>query len=118
MQYSSHSKEMRVDLPKISAALLTRFKHQNEGLLQEKDLKLKNHYTWNKREGNKPGDALMDVIDFGINRPMYATDVVGVLLKELKVMADENELKMLVAIDGVNAFWSLTNIKQEDDRTR
>ena len=25
---------------------------------------------------------------------------------------------MLVAVDGVNAFWSTTNIKVEDDRTK
>ena len=109
---------MRVDLPITSVSFLTRFKTSNEELLRRKNLKIKNSYIWNKREENKPGDDFLEVIDFGINRPKYATDVVGLLLKELRSMAEMDEIKMLVAIDGVNAFWSSTNMKQDDNRTR
>lgn len=115
---STFSKEVRVDQPKNSITWLTRFKHQNEELIRRKDIRLKNTYTWNKREQSVPGDEMMSVVEFGMSRGKYATDVVGVVLKELKMGADGGDWRLMVAIDGVNAFWSTTNIQQDDDRTR
>lgn len=38
-------------------------------------------YTWSKREQTPSGTTIEELIDFGIERPKYAADAVGALLK-------------------------------------
>ena len=57
---------------------------------------------------------LTEIIDFGISRVKYACDVITVLLDELKQASIADKCKILVVIDGFNAFFSNhTRIKNE-----
>ena len=41
-------------------------------------------YVWNKRESADLGTPLLDLIEFGVTRANYASDVLGALLSELR----------------------------------
>ncbi|KAI0229527.1 28S ribosomal protein S29, mitochondrial [Lamellibrachia satsuma] len=108
----------RLDQPLEAAEWIAYFKQMNEPLLKQLDIKVQNTYVWNKRESSDVGTPLADVMEFGLARVKYAADVVGAILKEIRQQAAPQGFKVLVAVDGVNAFWSTTNIKVEDDRTK
>ncbi|ESO07686.1 hypothetical protein HELRODRAFT_170221 [Helobdella robusta] len=118
IQYSTHSKTMRVDQPLAAAQWLADFKLQNEALLKNLNVLVSDTYVWNKREQTIPNSPMLEMIDFGLTRVKYATDVMGVVLKELKLQCNAGKFKVLVAIDGYNAFYGDTLIKQEDNRAR
>lgn len=115
VQYSTH-RPGRVDQPLEAVQWLSHFRSMNEPVL--KPLNTINRYVWNKRETSEVGTPLLELLEFGTNRAKYATDVMGVALKELRLQASNGNLRLLVATDGVNAFWSTTNLKQEDNRHR
>ena len=106
----------RVDMPVDAAEWLANFRKTNEPLLKSLALTTINQYTWSKRDVTEVGTPLLDVIDFALSRTKYACDVMGVVLKELRLRASKGDVKLLVAVDGVNAFWSTTPIKQESNR--
>ncbi|GIX92500.1 28S ribosomal protein S29, mitochondrial [Caerostris extrusa] len=85
----SQFKEGRIDLPVESAIWLQHFKMQNSELLQELDLKTSKSYTWSKREVTEQGASLMDIVE-------------------------HVRFKIMVLVDGVNAFWNKTNVKRPD----
>merc|ERR1712150_256810 len=84
----------------------------NKEILQKQDVRLKNSYRWSKRESSEEGSSLIEMVEFGLGRTKYATDIMGALLKELKTQAN-SDMKVLVAIDGVNAFWQESKVKLE-----
>ncbi|XP_060607679.1 small ribosomal subunit protein mS29-like, partial [Ruditapes philippinarum] len=88
------------------------FKKQNGHLLQ--NFKTTKDYTWSLREKTLEGSGLLDIIDFGIDRRKYASDCIGVLFKEIKQLASDKKLKVLVAVEGLNGFWRNTSIKDEE----
>lgn len=58
----------------------------------------------------------------GLTRVRSSSDVVGALLRELRVQAGESlegqrehgALRVAVVVDGVNALWGQTTLKKED----
>ena len=106
----------RIDQPLDAALWLSTFQKTNEPMLKSLDLKIKNRYTWSKRDISEVGMPLLEVVNFGLSRTKYACDVMGAVLKELRLHAMSGEVKVLVAIDGVNAFWSTTLVKREENR--
>ncbi|RXN12461.1 28S ribosomal mitochondrial-like protein [Labeo rohita] len=55
----------------------------------------------------------------GVNRMKSSSDVVGAVLRELRMQAGgategEGAFKLAVAVDGVNALWGKTTLKKED----
>lgn len=50
----------------------------------------------------------------GLTRVKNASDVVGVVLKELKRQSPQGSFRLLVAVDGVNGLWGQTALKKED----
>ncbi|XP_041373276.1 28S ribosomal protein S29, mitochondrial-like [Gigantopelta aegis] len=108
---SSH-RSGRIDLPVEAAEWLLHFRTQNQSLI--KDMMITSKYIWSKRESSEEGTPLVDVVDFGLNRVKFAADCVGVVLKEVKKQADLKRVKVLVAVDGVNSFWTKTCIKTLD----
>ncbi|KTF79608.1 hypothetical protein cypCar_00031587 [Cyprinus carpio] len=55
----------------------------------------------------------------GVNRMKSSSDVVGAVLRELRLQAGgategEGAFKLAVAVDGVNALWGKTSLKKED----
>jgi len=41
-------------------------------------------YKWGKRESTDAGSPLLNIVDHGISRTLYANDAVGVILKEIR----------------------------------
>ncbi|XP_050403055.1 28S ribosomal protein S29, mitochondrial [Patella vulgata] len=105
-------KEGRIDLPLDAAEWLLHFRTQNIDLLKE--LTCQFSYTWSKRESTEPGTPLIDIVDFGLSRNKFASDCVGVLMKEVKKYACDKRVKVLVAIDGVNGLYSQCALKTEE----
>ncbi|XP_033103089.1 28S ribosomal protein S29, mitochondrial-like [Anneissia japonica] len=107
----SVSHEGMYDQPVFSAEWLKQFKSRNELSLSR--LKTHEKYTWSKRECTDANQPLISVIDQGLNRPKNATDVIGVLLKELKEHSFSDSFKMLYAVKAVNGlFAERTNIRK------
>lgn len=104
----------RIDLPLESAMWLQHFKSQNSELLKELNLCTTKSYSWSKREMTEEGSPLTDIIEHGIERMQHASDCVAVILKEIKHQSKSGRFKTLVIIDGVNAFYTKTNVKRSD----
>lgn len=52
-----------------------------------------------------------------MTRVKSSSDVVGALLRELRLQAEsatKGAFRMAVAVDGVNALWGRTTLKKED----
>lgn len=52
----------------------------------------------------------------GISRVKSSSDVVGAVMKELRLQSGqpESNFRLAVAVDGVNALWGRSTIKKED----
>lgn len=52
----------------------------------------------------------------GITRVKSSSDVVGALIKELRLQSGqpESDFRLAVAVDGVNALWGRSTIRKED----
>lgn len=108
---SSYHKD-RFDQPMEASTWLKSFKITNERFLNQ--ILTQQKYTWSKRESTEEGRPLGEVVDQGLTRVKSASDVIGVVLKELKRQVPLGSFRMLVAIDGVNALWGKTSLKKED----
>lgn len=107
-------KQGRIDFPVISVEWLKLFQTQNESFLD--NLKTTSKYIWSKRESAEEGLTFSELIKFGLTRPRYATDVIGIILKELKKVATEKKYRVLFAVDGLNGLWGDTNVKDENKK--
>ncbi|XP_071793898.1 small ribosomal subunit protein mS29-like isoform X1 [Asterias amurensis] len=92
------------DQPAFSTEWLKQFKARNEHFLPQ--LKTSESYVWSKRETTEKNEPLLAVIEQGLSRPKNATDAIGVVLKELQLQSFSGGYKMMVAVKGVNAFFS------------
>nr|XP_056709472.1 28S ribosomal protein S29, mitochondrial [Euleptes europaea] len=108
---SSYNKE-RFDQPLEASTWLKNFAITNERFLKE--IKTQQKYTWSKRESTEEGSPLITIVEQGLNRVKNASDVVGVVLKELKQQCPSGAFKLLVAVDGVNSLWGRTTLMKED----
>lgn len=52
----------------------------------------------------------------GISRMKSSSDVVGAVMKELRLQSGqpESNFRLAVAVDGANALWGRSTIKKED----
>lgn len=82
---------------------LLHFKSQNAHLLPS--LKTTEDHVWSKREITPKNSSLLDLVDHGINRIKYASEVLVALSTEIKKLSNNNYCKTLVSIDGFNAFF-------------
>lgn len=109
--YSTDS-ELPMDLPLEAGAWLVHFKSQNTELLQKLNIRTTKDYEWSKREMTPAGSTFIELIDHGINRAKFATDVIKVLLNEIKAQSTDGKFKTMVMIDGFNSFfYEQTNLK-------
>ncbi|GAB1605926.1 28S ribosomal protein S29, mitochondrial-like, partial [Argonauta hians] len=102
----------RIDFPLIAVNWLNLFKSQNIEFLH--DIKTTSKYIWSKRESAEEGITLLELIEFGLTRPRYASDVVGIVLKEVKKLASNKKHRVLLAVDGVNGLWGSTSVRDEN----
>lgn len=82
---------------------LLHFKTQNEHILPV--LRTTEEHVWNKRENTPKNSPLIDLLDHGINRIKYASEVAIALSNEIKNLSRDGQCKTLVCIDGFNAFF-------------
>lgn len=102
---NSSSQEGFIDLPFDAAAWLVHFKTQNLKLLQQLQLKTSKEYVWSKRESTPAGASLIELVEHGIARIKYASETTAALISELKQLSTSGQCKIMVAIDGYNAFF-------------
>ncbi|KAL1243623.1 Small ribosomal subunit protein [Trichinella spiralis] len=107
-------KSGRIDMPLDAAAWLEVFKRRNEARIRALGMKTSKDYVWGARDSTKCDEPLMSVVELGIARPKFATDCVGVLLKELKLNATNEKCKLFVSVDCVNSFFTLSRVKRAD----
>lgn len=111
---SSATQEGFTDIPLKSGSWLLHFKHQNAEFLVKHDLRTTSDYVWSKRETTPAGSTFLELIDHGINRAKFATDVIKVLVEEIKQQSSDGKVKTMVVIDGFNALLNeKTNLKGE-----
>ncbi|CAJ1062324.1 S ribosomal protein S29%2C mitochondrial [Xyrichtys novacula] len=104
----------RFDQPLQAAEWLRNFKITSEPFLSK--IKTKQRYVWTKREYTEEGSTLAELVDMGISRVKSSSDVVGAVIKELRLQSGqpESNFRLAVAVDGVNALWGRSTIKKED----
>ena len=111
---SSSTQEGFTDLPLESGAWLIHFKLQNAELLTKLDLRTSKDYVWSKRETTPAGSTFLELVDHGINRAKFASDVITVLLDEIKQQSSDGKVKTMVCIDGYNSiFYEKTHLRGE-----
>ncbi|XP_029360596.1 small ribosomal subunit protein mS29 [Echeneis naucrates] len=104
----------RFDQPLQAAEWLHNFRTTNEKFLSK--IKIKQRYVWTKRESTEEGSLLGQLVDQGISRVKSSSDVVGAVMKELRLQSGqpESNFRVAVAVDGVNALWGRSTIRKED----
>lgn len=103
---NSTFREGFMDLPIDAASWLAHFRFQNKNLLPGLDIRVSEDHIWNQRESTPAGAPIMEMIDFGINRVKFASEIVISLMNELKQATIAGKCKTMVVIDGFNAFFS------------
>lgn len=104
----------RFDQPLEATEWLRNFKITNQHFLSK--IKTKQRYVWTKREFTEEGSLLGELVDQGISRVKSSSDVVGAVMRELRLQSGqpESDFRLAVAVDGVNALWGRSTIKKED----
>ncbi|KAM9851830.1 small ribosomal subunit protein mS29 [Aulostomus maculatus] len=110
----SSYKSSRFDQPFEAAEWLHKFKITNERFLSK--IKTKHRYIWTKREVTEEGRPLGELVDQGTTRVRSSSDVIGALMKELRLQSGQpgSDFKLVAAVDGVNALWGRTTLKKRD----
>ncbi|XP_060776507.1 28S ribosomal protein S29, mitochondrial [Neoarius graeffei] len=111
----SSSRPGRFDQPIQASQWLKNFKITNEHFLSK--IKTTKRYVWTKRESTEEGRPLAELVNQGVTRVKSSSDVVGALLRELRLQvgsATDGAFRLAVAVDGVNALWGRTTLKKED----
>lgn len=113
----SSSRPGRFDQPIQASQWLKNFKVTNEQFLSK--LKTTQRYMWTKRESTEEGRPLGELVNQGVTRVKSSSDVVGALMRELRLQVGsaaegDGAFRMAVAVDGVNALWGRTSLKKED----
>jgi len=96
--------DKRADHPEEATLWLNQFRAMNTNFLL--DNKTSQQYNWGKREITEKDKPLLEVVEQGIGRSIYAADAVGVLLKEIQI---NSSLNVLYAVDGFNGFYGKTS---------
>lgn len=112
--HQSSFNSSRFDQPLQATDWLRNFRITNEPFLSK--IKTKHKYVWTKREFTEEGSSLGELVDQGISRVKSSSDVVGAVMKELRVQSGQSDtdFRLAVAVDGVNALWGRSTIKKED----
>lgn len=105
----SSYKTGRVDLTTEAVDWLKLFHRQNEKHLA--NLQTTKEYVWTVKEKTEAGIPISEIIEFGINRQKFASDCVGAVLREVRLAASAKQIKVLVAVDGINGFWREARIR-------
>lgn len=100
---NSETREGFVDQNLEVSQWLVHFKTQNANLIPI--LRTTEDHIWSKREMTPKDSPLIELIDHGINRIKYASEVLVALSKEIKELSKNGVCKTLVCVDAFNAFF-------------
>ena len=101
----------RIDQPERAAEWLKTFRLLNKPLLLQ--LKTTKDYVWSKHETTKEGSSFSQLVDTGIARIKIASDVIGALMREIRLQNSPNFPRTLVVTDCVNALFGNTRFRLE-----
>lgn len=93
-------REGRLDQPEEAVAWLKAFKIVNQHLLDE--VITSKDYIWGRQETIPQGSTITKVVDTGMSRANFASDAVGIVLKEIQ---NQEHLKVLYAVDSFNRMF-------------
>merc|ERR1712002_170747 len=102
----SQYKEGRYDQPEKAGEWLRTFRLVNEALLST--LNTTKKYVWSRRDETPLGSTFLQLVDMGIARVRYAPDVIGAIVREIRLQNVNKSVefpKTLVAVDCVNVFF-------------
>lgn len=102
-----------IDQPSEASNWLKRISMGNQKHIEM--LKLSQSHLWSSHESSSAGDGVEKMIELGLVRSRFATDITSVLLEE--ILKAENKLKVLVAVDGFNGLFNPTSIKTSEGHT-
>ncbi|XP_061108722.1 28S ribosomal protein S29, mitochondrial [Conger conger] len=107
----------RYDQPMLAVQWLRNFRTTNEHFLSQ--IKTTRRYVWTKRESTEEGRPLKEIVEHGLARAKSSSDVVGALLRELRLQVGrpleggQEPFRLAVAVDGVNSLWGRTTLTKE-----
>jgi len=108
-------KQGRIDLPIYAVNFLQHFKHQNQHVWEKlTELKTQKTYEFTKTEKTLEDKPITELVEMGIASPLFASDCVGALFKELRRYSTKGDIKLLVAFDGANSMYGKTLIRKAD----
>ena len=105
---SQYNKE-RIDQPEMCTRWLEIFRAMNTGLLDK--IFTTKKYVWSKHESSEKGITLGNLVDHGIARPRNAADVIGCIMREVRVQDHKLRPPTLIVADCVNAVFGETSLK-------
>lgn len=96
--------------PFEATKFLERFLSQNSSLLADKmNIKTVGSYKWDLRESTQADTPLVKMLELGIERPKFSTDIFAALVNEIKVQATDKKFKVFIAIDQFNSYFGKTS---------
>ena len=104
----------RIDHVGNSLVVLKQFAADNAGSDKLGSLKTHRCYKWTNREQTEEGEPLMSVVSVGVERPKFAADALGVLLRELRLHSSAGACRLAVLMDGVNCLFAETSLVVRD----
>ncbi|KAL1463327.1 hypothetical protein WDU94_015087 [Cyamophila willieti] len=111
----STTKEGMVDLNIDAAMWLRHFQLQNKKLLEDPKFVISHEYIWSAREKSEANIPLKELVEHGISRVKYASDVVDALFQEIKKLSTQGVCRTFVCVDGYNCFFTEhSNCRPED----
>lgn len=108
---ASQHNESRVDQVEFASRWLEKFRIMNQSVLE--NIYTTKRYVWSKHEASKEGISLLALVEHGISRPRSAADVMGCLMREVRVQDHTTRPPVLVAVDCVNALFGPTKLKMQ-----
>lgn len=100
----------RFDQPAEAMEWLKEFEQINSSFLQK--ITTTGEYVFSSKEKVEKGEPLSNIIKLGLYRGSYASDAVGILLKEV---AMQDQYKVLFACDSVNALYGKSFLKYKGE---
>ncbi|CAH8433785.1 unnamed protein product [Heterobilharzia americana] len=107
--YNQHREEFTgdaFDFPARSADWLKVFLKINQPLLEKIKPVISRQVEWTRKDIMPVGTCWVDVINYCVARTKYATDCIGILLREMRSLSSTPDgPPCLLVIDGVNFIW-------------
>uniref|UniRef100_A0A8D9AT63 Small ribosomal subunit protein mS29 n=1 Tax=Cacopsylla melanoneura TaxID=428564 RepID=A0A8D9AT63_9HEMI len=114
----STTKEGMVDLNIDAAMWLRHFQLQNKKLLEDPKLTTSREYVWSPREKSEVNIPLRELVEHGISRVKYASDVVDALFQEVKILSTQGVCRTFVCVDGYNCFFTESSNCRPEDKSK